>query len=73
MVTYILLGFQIVSQFRTGRISPKDICDVCLRRIKAIQELNAFVTVTEPEARTQATASQDRYGKGPTAYLPDSV
>ncbi|KAJ8333201.1 hypothetical protein SKAU_G00420970 [Synaphobranchus kaupii] len=72
------LTIREVSQaFREGRISPSELCQKCLNRIKKTRNLNAYITVTEEQAVEQARAADERFQrgapKGPLDGIPIAV
>ncbi|XP_044021562.1 glutamyl-tRNA(Gln) amidotransferase subunit A, mitochondrial isoform X1 [Siniperca chuatsi] len=62
---------------REGRISPTELCRKCLNRIRKTQHLNAYITVTEELALTQAREAETRLlqgaPKGPLDGIPFAV
>lgn len=58
---------------REGIISPTELCRKCLNRIKKTQHLNAFITVTEEQALTQAKEAEERHLKGRPKGLLDGI
>src|SRR5580700_7739346 len=53
------------AKLRKREISARDLTRACLDRIAAVEpKLNAFITVTEPEALAQADAADARLAKG---------
>ncbi|KAL0969295.1 hypothetical protein UPYG_G00225180 [Umbra pygmaea] len=62
---------------REGRISPVELCQKCLKRIKKTHHLNAYITVTEKLALKQAEEAEIRLrkgvSKGPLDGIPFSV
>jgi aspartyl-tRNA(Asn)/glutamyl-tRNA(Gln) amidotransferase subunit A len=54
---------EIAQLFRTGKLSPVELTDVMLARIeRANRELNAYITVTDELARTQAKRAEAELG-----------
>ncbi|XP_045918564.1 glutamyl-tRNA(Gln) amidotransferase subunit A, mitochondrial [Micropterus dolomieu] len=62
---------------REGRISPTELCRKCLNRIEKTRHLNAYITVTEELALTQAQEAETRLlrgaPKGPLDGIPFAV
>lgn len=58
---------------REGKISAVELCRKCLNRIKKTQHLNAFITVTEEQALSQAHEAEARYLKGKPKGLLDGI
>uniref|UniRef100_W5NIM4 Glutamyl-tRNA(Gln) amidotransferase subunit A, mitochondrial n=1 Tax=Lepisosteus oculatus TaxID=7918 RepID=W5NIM4_LEPOC len=49
---------------REGRISPKELCQKCLKLIKKTKFLNSYITVTEDLALEQAEEAEIRFQRG---------
>ncbi|XP_061108216.1 glutamyl-tRNA(Gln) amidotransferase subunit A, mitochondrial isoform X2 [Conger conger] len=68
---------EVSRAFRQGRISPSELCQKCLDRIKKTKHLNAYITVTEELAARQAAAADERFRrgapKGPLDGIPFAV
>lgn len=68
---------QISLALKEGEISPTELCQKCLNRIKKSHHLNAFVTVTEEQAVRQAQEAETRLlqgtPKGPLDGIPFAV
>ncbi|XP_064629764.1 glutamyl-tRNA(Gln) amidotransferase subunit A, mitochondrial-like [Lineus longissimus] len=56
---------------RSGIVNPKEICQKCLRRAKALKELNMFITETPEMAQQQAEMSSERQRGGTVKSLGD--
>ncbi|OYR82356.1 hypothetical protein DJ71_12005 [Halorubrum sp. E3] len=54
----------LACEIRTGRQSALDLLESVLDRIEAIDELNAFITVTEESARNRARMADDAAERG---------
>ena len=61
---HLLTHFQVNRLLRKGLVNPKQICERCLRRAKAIKELNVFITETPAVALQQADAALERHKGG---------
>lgn len=59
-----LFGFQARHALQEGSISATDLCNTCLKRVKLIEPLNAFVSITEEKALKQAEKSNKRLKEG---------
>nr|WP_267638912.1 amidase [Halovenus rubra] len=55
---------ELASEIRTGRLSALTLLDSTLKRIGAIDALNAFITVTEESARERAHAADAAAARG---------
>jgi aspartyl-tRNA(Asn)/glutamyl-tRNA(Gln) amidotransferase subunit A len=54
---------EVARMLRTGKVSPVEITEVILARIKRINlKLNAYITVTAEQARAQAKQAEEKFG-----------
>ncbi|XP_001512042.2 glutamyl-tRNA(Gln) amidotransferase subunit A, mitochondrial isoform X1 [Ornithorhynchus anatinus] len=64
---------EISAALKQGQVSPIELCQRCLSRIKETKFLNAYITVTEERALKQAAESEKRYEKGQELGVLDGI
>ncbi|KAJ8289360.1 hypothetical protein GJAV_G00000410 [Gymnothorax javanicus] len=55
---------EVSKAFRDGQISPSELCQKCLNRIRKTKHLNAYISVMEETALEQAAAADERFSRG---------
>ncbi|WBO66120.1 amidase [Streptomyces camelliae] len=69
-----LTAVQLIEGYRKGEFSPVEATEQTLERARRIQpEVNAFVRLTEEDARARARESAERWRRGEPAGLLDGV
>lgn len=48
----------------SGKLTPSQLCELCLKRVDQTKSLNSLITVTEENARSQAEKSSQRFASG---------
>ncbi|MEQ8276102.1 MAG: Asp-tRNA(Asn)/Glu-tRNA(Gln) amidotransferase subunit GatA [Deltaproteobacteria bacterium] len=64
-------GTSVAERLREGHTTPSALLDLCLARIRATEDLNAFITVDDP--RAAAEAADQRFAEGRPLSAIDGV
>ncbi|XP_046393088.1 glutamyl-tRNA(Gln) amidotransferase subunit A, mitochondrial [Ischnura elegans] len=64
---------QVAEKLRQKQLDVVELCEACLERAKKIQNLNAFVCLTEDSFREQSLKSRERILKGKDASILDGI
>jgi Asp-tRNA(Asn)/Glu-tRNA(Gln) amidotransferase A subunit family amidase len=67
----------MLQQLRSGLISAQEVHELCMRKIRATRNLNAYIKVLEDSSKSQALKAVQKYEKGmqiiPVSILIDST
>ncbi|XP_048155139.1 glutamyl-tRNA(Gln) amidotransferase subunit A, mitochondrial isoform X3 [Corvus hawaiiensis] len=67
------LRSQVSAALKEGQVTPTELCQRCLARIKSTKFLNAYITVAEETALKQAEESEERYKRGQPLGILDGI
>ncbi|XP_015780998.1 glutamyl-tRNA(Gln) amidotransferase subunit A, mitochondrial [Tetranychus urticae] len=57
----------------SGKLTPSQLCELCLKRVDQTKSLNSLITVTEENARSQAEKSSQRFASGKNLGVLDGI